>query len=431
MIPLPDNNDRDSYRRLDDFEPEALIGRGATGKVLLVRHVRTGEPYACKVMSKAQLGTKGAAGVALTERNVLAMVGEGEEERCSFIVRLVAAFQTKRRLFLVMDFAAGGELMFHMRKEAMINEEDARFYAAELVCALEYLHGKGIVHRDIKPENVLLDKDGHVVLTDFGLSKDINGLDEQAHSWVGTEEYMAPEIIARDVHKGYAADWWSLGVFVYDMLVGHPPFSPLREKNFSRKKLHERILRAKFKLPTYLDPSACQLIKCLLKRDPGKRLVDPKEIRKHAFFKGVNWKKLERRELTPPIQPPQHNTTACFSPTLTASQFSPILSPRVGPSATSPLVGSGSGGIGDGYILGFSYEKASYFQLTPAAEDVLVGSMKKEISTGTSAEDTKVLFNALDAVAEDVAAFRLDSATATEVVNPVDYSAVTASLTTA
>lgn len=332
--------------RLSAFEIVCLVGKGGFGKVLLVRH--RAEPdslYAMKVMKKSVLASRNAVRDAQIERDVLAMLGHYE---CPFIVRLHAAFQTEKRVYLVMDFAAGGEIMFHLRQQAMLSEDQARFYAAELLVALEFLHSKRVLHRDIKPENVLLGRDGHLLLTDFGLAKDLSSYDdpdaEQKHSWCGSEDYMAPEIIAREPHTGKPADWWAFGVFLYDCLCGHPPFSPLHEVNGktpekkNRKRLHDRILKCKFKLPAYLTSPCHSLLRGLLTRDPNKRLCDPVAIRSHPWFASIDWNMARAKLLTPPIVPTTGSSpTACFSPSLTSMDYSAPHSPIALPNASSSL----------------------------------------------------------------------------------------------
>lgn len=370
-------------RRLDAFDIVCLIGKGGFGKVFMVRHKATGQTYAMKVMEKDVLVQRKAVQDAHSERDILAMVGQF---KLPFIIQLHVAFQTSRRVYLVMDFAGGGELMFHLRREAMLSEEAARFYAAELLIALESLHKMDIVHRDIKPENVLLDAQGHLVLTDFGLAKEVTGLGDQAHSWCGSEDYMAPEILARKQHTGKPADYWAYGVFIYDCLCGQPPFSPLHEKGkLTRKRLHERILKCKYKLPSYLTPQCHSLLRKLLTKDPEKRLTDPEEIRKHPWFKGVDWDAIRNKEVTPPIIPPQTSPTACFSPSLTSMAYSAPHSP-LSLSAPStgipiPMPSSGEGGanasvhaeqVSDAIWQGFSFVAPGmevHFELAPAPEE--------------------------------------------------------------
>mmetsp|Transcript_3102 Transcript_3102/g.9473 ORF Transcript_3102/g.9473 Transcript_3102/m.9473 type:complete len:461 (-) Transcript_3102:82-1464(-) len=283
-------------RHLKAFHLIKVIGKGAYGTVYQVRHRPSGGIYAMKVIRKDRLQSENDKKQAVVERNVLALLAAEEEDDLPFIVRLHCAFQTSQRIYLVMDFANGGELFFHMKKEQLMSEEVARFYGGEIILALEFLHSKGILHRDMKPENVLLDMDGHVMLTDFGLAKE--NFAGKAHSWCGTEDYMAPEVILRE---GYdeAADWWSFGALLYDMLVGEPPF--MAKKNEGRAKYHERIVRAKFKLPQFLTHEAKSLLKGLMTRDPAKRLCTAEAVKRHRFFQNFSFRKLRQREIKPAI----------------------------------------------------------------------------------------------------------------------------------
>jgi len=193
-----------------------------------------------------------------TERDILRKV------RHPNIVSLNYAFQTQGKVYLVMDLLLGGQLFFHMTRERMFSEEQVRFYAAEIALALEHLHSLGIIHRDLKPENILLDSQGHVNLTDFGLAKEDMGANDKTGTFCGTIEYMAPEMISGQGY-GKEADWWSLGILIYDMLIGNPPF-----KHKNRKVLQDKIMKDKIKMPDYLTGEAITLIKGLLERNVKK-----------------------------------------------------------------------------------------------------------------------------------------------------------------
>ncbi|KAI8391383.1 kinase-like domain-containing protein [Radiomyces spectabilis] len=278
----------------EDFEHVCVLGRGAFGKVFLVKHRASRSLYAMKVLKKASLVVQARQTEQVkAERQIL------EEVRHPFIVKLYYAFQTPRELHMILEYAVGGELFRHLDHEGMFDESMASFYAAELVLALEHLHGLGIVYRDLKPENCLLDAQGHVVLTDFGLSKvAVNG---KTNTICGTAEYMAPEILM-GLDYDNTVDWWSLGILLYDMLTGSPPFS-----SGNRQKTIDAVLHKKIMMPYYMTAEAKDLLSKLLRKNPNARLgAKPKRadaIRRHRFFRKIDWAALVRREVEPPLVP--------------------------------------------------------------------------------------------------------------------------------
>eukprot|EP00611_Tribonema_gayanum_P030049 TRINITY_DN822_c0_g2_i1.p1 TRINITY_DN822_c0_g2~~TRINITY_DN822_c0_g2_i1.p1 ORF type:complete len:725 (-),score=189.64 TRINITY_DN822_c0_g2_i1:946-3120(-) len=281
---------------LDNFKIIKVIGKGSFGKVFLVRDKLGGEIFAMKVLRKDNIIKRNQVEHTKTERNVLGYV------RHPFIVGLNMAFQTREKLFFVLDYCAGGELFFHLGKLGKFPEDRSKFYAAEIALALEHVHKLDIVYRDLKPENVLLDGEGHIRLTDFGLSKEgITNNTSGAHSFCGTPEYLAPEILNRQGH-GRAVDWWSLGALLYEMLTGLPPFY-CRD----REKLFDKIRRAQLTYPRYLSESCQDILHGLLTRDPSLRLgsstEDASEVKRHVFFSTIDWEKMFRRELRAPWQP--------------------------------------------------------------------------------------------------------------------------------
>ncbi|KAG9774736.1 Serine/threonine-protein kinase psk1 [Exophiala dermatitidis] len=294
-----------------DFTPIRCLGDGAFGTVLLVRQNATGRLFAQKQLTKAFLKVhRKRIESTKSERTILELVN-----RHPFIVNLYYAFQDHEKLYLILEYASGGELFRHLELEKFFSEEVAAFYIAEIVLALDYLHNTvGVIYRDLKPENCLLDAEGHLLLTDFGLSKvaveDANtpGGSRCNSLGVGTIEYMAPEIIRgsdeSDWGPGYgkACDWWSLGAMACDLMTGKPPFG-----GGNWTKIQQNILHQKLSLPYFLSPDAKDLLTRFLRKEPKKRLgVGPNDIaiiKKHRFFKKIDWKKLEARELEPPIRP--------------------------------------------------------------------------------------------------------------------------------
>lgn len=281
-----------------DFEPLTCLGKGSFGTVLLVKQRGTGRLYAQKQFKKASLTLrKKLIEQTKTERAILESVN-----RHPFIVNLYYAFQDHEKLYLILEYAQGGELFHHLAQERMFNEDTAAFYMGEMVLALDYLHRTvGIVYRDLKPENCLLDAEGHLLLTDFGLSK-VAVDDETCNSIAGTIDFMAPEVI-QGLDYGMAVDYWSLGALGYDLLTGSPPF----EGN-NHAKIQQNILHKKLSLPYYLSQDAKDLLTRFLRKDPKKRLgynmpKDMTTIRNHRFFRKLDWKKLMAREVEPPIVP--------------------------------------------------------------------------------------------------------------------------------
>lgn len=282
-----------------DFELLKLLGKGGYGKVFLVRKTNgqnKNKIFAMKVLKKATI-VRNAKDTAHTkaERNIL------EGVRHPFIVDLIYAFQTGGKLYLILEYLCGGELFMQLEREGIFMEDTACFYLAEITLAIEHLHAQGIIYRDLKPENILLDSQGHVKLTDFGLCKESIHEGTITHTFCGTIEYMAPEILMRSGH-GKAVDWWSLGALMYDMLTGAPPFTAE-----NRKKTIDKILKAKLNLPPYLTNEARGLLKKLLKKNVHERLgsgpEDGDPIKASAFFRHINWEDVLNRKLEPPFMP--------------------------------------------------------------------------------------------------------------------------------
>jgi len=276
------------------FTVHSLLGKGSFGEVYLVEKKGTGMYYAMKVLDKSKVQKHNLVRYVLTERNVLSLTNH------PFIVGLNYSFQTSDKLFLILDYCPGGDLGEHLQKERRFSEERARVYLAEIILALEDLHKRDIIFRDLKPDNIVLDAEGHAMLTDFGLSKEgvldhVNG----TKSFCGSVAYLAPEMLKRVGH-GKAVDWYLLGVVFYEMLVGMPPYYAN-----NREELFSNIERAPLKIPSNLSQEAKSLIIGLLQRNPPKRLgagkLDAEEIKAHPFFAKINWKDVEQRKLKVPV----------------------------------------------------------------------------------------------------------------------------------
>ncbi|KAM5167180.1 ribosomal protein S6 kinase alpha-2 isoform 1-T1 [Callospermophilus lateralis] len=322
---------KEGFEKADpsQFELLKVLGQGSYGKVFLVRKVTgsdAGQLYAMKVLRKATLKVRDRVRSKM-ERDILAEVNH------PFIVKLHYAFQTEGKLYLILDFLRGGDLFTRLSKEVMFTEEDVKFYLAELALALDHLHSLGIIYRDLKPENILLDEEGHIKITDFGLSKEAIDHDKRAYSFCGTIEYMAPEVVNRRGHT-QSADWWSFGVLMFEMLTGSLPF-----QGKDRKETMALILKAKLGMPQFLSSEAQSLLRALFKRNPCNRLgagIDGvEEIKRHPFFVTIDWNKLYRKEIKPPFKPAvgRPEDTFHFDPEFTTR--TPTDSPGVPPSANA------------------------------------------------------------------------------------------------
>ncbi|KAJ3439722.1 ribosomal protein S6 KINASE [Anaeramoeba flamelloides] len=277
---------------LKDFQLLSVIGRGTYGKVMQVKHNETKEIYAMKILQKGMLAKEKQIKHTMSERNVLMRV------KHPFLVKLHYSFQTLEKLYMILDYAPGGELFRRINDEGKLPIDCTRLYVAEIILALEHLHKMDIIYRDLKPENVLLDQGGHIKLTDFGLVKtDLHKkCGGKTRTFCGTPEYLAPEIIL-DKPYDETVDWWSLGILLYEMLVGVPPFyCELAEE------VYELIIKSKLKIPFYVDDEAKDLIEQLLDRNPKTRL-NIEEIKKHDFFINIDWEKVYNKEYEPDYIP--------------------------------------------------------------------------------------------------------------------------------
>uniref|UniRef100_A0A8C6XW31 non-specific serine/threonine protein kinase n=1 Tax=Naja naja TaxID=35670 RepID=A0A8C6XW31_NAJNA len=303
------------------FELLKVLGQGSFGKVFLVKKISGSDAkqlYAMKVLKKATLKVRDRVRTKM-ERDILVEVNH------PFIVKLHYAFQTEGKLYLILDFLRGGDLFTRLSKEVMFTEDDVKFYLAELALALDHLHSLGIIYRDLKPENILLDEEGHIKLTDFGLSKESIDHEKKAYSFCGTVEYMAPEVVNRRGHT-QSADWWSFGVLMVSF-------------NAWDDKVYGSLILTKLGMPQFLSPEAQSLLRMLFKRNPANRLgAGPdgvEEIKRHPFFTTIDWNKLYRREINPPFKPAtgRPEDTFYFDPEFTAK--TPKDSPGIPPSANA------------------------------------------------------------------------------------------------
>jgi len=333
----------ESPPRLDAFKMIKVIGKGSFGKVFLVKEIKTSQMFALKVLKKDNIIKRNQVEHTKTERSVLGYVNH------PFIVGMNMAFQSRDKLYFVLDYCAGGELFFHLGKLGKFTESRSRFYAAEIILAISYVHSLDIIYRDLKPENVLLDGTGHIRLTDFGLSKEgISSSSSGANSFCGTPEYLAPEILNRQGH-GRGVDWWSLGALLYEMLTGLPPFYCQ-----DRERLFEKIRKSELHYPASLSSKSKHVLRGLLTKDPIRRLgsgpKDAEEIKPHPFFASIDWEKLQRGEIAPPWAPTISGIqdTSQFDAEFTSM---PIFSPR------SMQLTLGATPIGDNPFEGFTFQE--------------------------------------------------------------------------
>lgn len=283
---------------VEDFELMSVVGKGAFGKVMLVRKKANqdeGRIFAMKVLKKSVIAAKGQTEHTRSERSILC------EIRHPYIVRLRYAFQSEDKLYLVTDYYNGGSLFYHLRKSRGFSEPRALYYAAELILALDHLHASGIIYRDLKLENILMDHLGHIALTDFGLSKEnvTDVFNSQLTTFCGTAEYIAPELL-RGLKYGASVDWWSFGILLYEMMASRTPFF---DKN--RKLMFHGIINMEPAFPPHFSaPSKAVLLK-LLHKDSALRLgtQGADEIKSSGFFAVIDFAKLLLRAIDPPFKP--------------------------------------------------------------------------------------------------------------------------------
>ncbi|XP_031566552.1 protein kinase C delta type-like [Actinia tenebrosa] len=305
---------------IDDFNLLKVLGKGSFGKVLLCELKGANKYFAIKALKKDVVLEDDDVECTLVERRVLALA-----TRHPFLTHMHSAFQSIDHLFFVMEYLNGGDLMFHIQSSGKFDERRSRFYAAEIVCGLEFLHELGVVYRDLKLDNILLDSEGHIKLADFGMCKE-NVLDgKKASTFCGTPDYIAPEILKNWKYDS-SVDWWSFAVLLYEMLIGQSPFAGEDEED-----LFDSICRDKVHYPKWISDDAVSILVQLFERTPIERLgyrhgTNP-NIRGHKFFRTINWTKLEARQIEPPFKPKVKDPkdTSNFDPdfTMEAPKFTP------------------------------------------------------------------------------------------------------------
>lgn len=280
-----------------DFTFLKVLGKGSFGKVMLAELKGKKQFYAIKALKKDVVLEDDDVECTMIERRVLELGCEHP-----YLTHLHSTFQSKTHLFFVMEYLNGGDLMFHIQAQGRFPQERAQFYAAEIICGLQFLHSKGIIYRDLKLDNVLLDRDGHIKIADFGMCKENIVGDNRATTFCGTPDYIAPEILKGTKYNS-SVDWWSFGVLLYEMLIGQSPFHGDDDED----DLFHSICNDTPNYPRWISKEACSLLSLLFERNPEERIGMPKcgagPIRSHAFFKNINWPQLESREVEPPFKP--------------------------------------------------------------------------------------------------------------------------------
>ncbi|KAH0790000.1 AGC family protein kinase [Histomonas meleagridis] len=323
---------------IDSFNIIAVIGRGFFGKVMLVESKETKELFAIKTIHKKRLVEKNLYCTVISERNVLTQANH------PFIVKLHYAFQTSSKFYMVIDYCPGGELFHRLYNVGSLPIEECKFYIAQIALALDHLHSIGFVYNDLKPENVLIDADGYLKLTDFGLASQLSS----KLSTCGTKEYLAPEVILRRP-RTFAVDWWALGILFCEMYIGESPFY-----NDDSDVMFRKIVSEPIRFPKGLDRSAVSLIMGLLNKNPSQR-YDFNKIKEHQFFSEFNWDDLMQRKIKPVYVPELANP---FSLSNFDSEFT--LEDPVDSFATPTSTEN---------VINFSFDSARFPQPIPPAYD--------------------------------------------------------------
>lgn len=277
------DNKKVKIKRVDlaDYEIKQTVGTGSFGRVKLIKKKQDGKYYALKILTKADIVKLKQVDHIYSEVVVLNTVDH------PFLIKMNGIAQDDKFIYIVMEYVAGGELFTYLRTVQCVSDDDAKFFAAQIVMMFEYLHSMQIVYRDLKPENLLIDNAGYLKLTDFGFAKRLDG---RTYTLCGTPEYLAPEVLLQKGH-GKAVDWWCLGIIIYEMLVGIDPFS-----DDEPMAVYQNILRGKIKFPTSFPKDAKSLVRHLLVADLTKRYGNLKggvaDIKEHRWFNGSLWKKL-------------------------------------------------------------------------------------------------------------------------------------------
>ncbi|KAK0139471.1 Protein kinase C delta type [Merluccius polli] len=291
-VPQPKARSRHLRLTFDQLVFHKVLGKGSFGKVLLAELKGKGEYFAVKALKKDVVLMDDDVECTMVEKRVLSLAWDNP-----FLTHLYSTFQTKEHLFFVMEYLNGGDLMFHIQDKGRFDVNRTTFYSAEIIVGLQFLHSKGIIYRDLKLDNVMLDKEGHIKIADFGMCKENVSGENKASTFCGTPDYIAPEILLGQKYT-FSVDWWSFGVLVYEMLIGQSPFQGDNED-----LLFESIRTDPLHYPRWITKESKELMEKLFERDPNRRLGVVGNIRVQSFFKNINWTALEKREMVPPFKP--------------------------------------------------------------------------------------------------------------------------------
>eukprot|EP00421_Protoceratium_reticulatum_P017376 CAMPEP_0168380830 /NCGR_PEP_ID=MMETSP0228-20121227/12563_1 /TAXON_ID=133427 /ORGANISM="Protoceratium reticulatum, Strain CCCM 535 (=CCMP 1889)" /LENGTH=327 /DNA_ID=CAMNT_0008393909 /DNA_START=48 /DNA_END=1031 /DNA_ORIENTATION=+ len=275
-----------------EFVHGKTLGTGAFGRVRFVTYKPTGQFYALKTLKKAAIIKMKQVDHIVSEKSILVQL------KHPFIVNMYGSFHDNRYIHMLLEYIVGGEFFTHLRKAGRFDNDQSCFYAAQIAAIFEYCHSQNIVYRDLKPENILINADGYVKLTDFGFAKVI---EHRTYTLCGTPEYIAPEVLLNKGH-GKPVDWWTLGILIYEMIVGYPPFV-----DEDPMGIYQKILSGKIVFPKLFDKNAKGLVKKLLTADLGKRYGNLKngvdDIKQHKWFKDINWNDLLQKKIEAPFKP--------------------------------------------------------------------------------------------------------------------------------
>lgn len=278
--------------KLDDFEIGVTLGTGSFGRVRFVTHKESNTHWAIKILKKSEVMRLAQVEHVLSEKSIL------ESCKHPFIVHLCCTFQDKRHLYMVLEYVIGGEFFTHLRNAGRLDSASSKFYSAQVAVIFEYLHSQDFIYRDLKPENLLLDSTGYIKITDFGFAKRVVF---KTYTLCGTPEYIAPEVLLNKGH-GKGVDWWTLGILLYEMMVGQPPFV-----DDDPMGIYQQILNGKLNFPRFIEKGAKSLIKKLLVADLTKRFGCLKggamDIKKHKFFNGLDYGMLVEKSMQAPVLP--------------------------------------------------------------------------------------------------------------------------------